>query len=38
MSRVNPNYIRRRDVYGAVTAFRGRTVPIGYKLILLENK
>jgi hypothetical protein len=35
---VSPNYIHRRDVYGAVTAISGRTVPIGYKPILLENK
>jgi hypothetical protein len=35
---VSPNYIHRRDVYGAVTTISGRTVPIGYKPILLENK
>ncbi len=35
---VSPNYIHRRDVYGVVTAISGRTVPIGYKPILLENK
>jgi len=35
---VSPNYIHRRDVYGTVTAMSGRTVPIGYKPILLENK
>jgi len=34
---VIPNYIHYRDVYGAVTAISGRTVPIGYKPILLEN-
>jgi hypothetical protein len=35
---VSPNYIHRRDIYGAVTPISGRTVPIGYKPILLENQ
>jgi hypothetical protein len=35
---VFPNYIHYRDVYGAVTGISSRTVPIGYKPILLENK
>jgi hypothetical protein len=35
---VTPNYIHYRDLSGNVTKISGKTVPVGYRPILLENQ